>query len=279
MNSLLVDWGSTSDVQTGFVGVLSNTMYSEAQGYGWVNSTASGAVRDPLPDGTDFANLLGTICGNASPRQFRIDLSPGEYEVTFFSGDMSATTGVVTRYSVDDGDTWVNGVTTLWGEMSAGEFTAKRFDVTLEVDEHLLLSMFRPAGSIWLSPGFLVRLKRDITILPLTLSAVAGDKYTFTGKATANATYIVETTEGEVISEDDDDAFIGTQVKADAQGNIEIIIEYAGDINEAEITARDIMARNVCRWPSPLAPPTSMGGRFSRRSDFPFSIGGRFARR
>lgn len=78
VSEALFDFGVvTSTVEPGWQQVTTTTLYSEAQGYGWLASTPDLDAQDQGARGA----LLSDYVSGVQPATFRVDLLPGTYEI------------------------------------------------------------------------------------------------------------------------------------------------------------------------------------------------------
>jgi autotransporter-associated beta strand protein len=126
----------------GYVGVLPTQLTSPAVGYGWV-SAAQGFDRGALTT-TTYSNLLRDGAWGSAPRDFRMQLWPGTYDVTVTFGDASfardqMNVTVVTGSVVSDLPNVTNVST------AAGQFVHRSFKAS-PTDGELVLQFSDSGG-------------------------------------------------------------------------------------------------------------------------------------
>jgi fibronectin-binding autotransporter adhesin len=141
----------------GYVGVLPTQLSSPAVGYGWVTAAQGfdrGALSSPA-----YSNLLRDGAWSSSPRDFRMQLPAGTYDVTVTFGDASfardqMNVTVVTGSVVSDLPNVTNVAT------AAGQFVHRSFTASPDGGELVLRFSDGGGDPYWTVAGLEVRPRR-----------------------------------------------------------------------------------------------------------------------
>ncbi|MCL4202267.1 MAG: autotransporter-associated beta strand repeat-containing protein [Pirellulaceae bacterium] len=208
----------------GYVGVLPTQLTSPGAGYGWLTA-AAGFARGELA-GTDFSNLLRDGAWSSGPRDFRMQLQPGTYDVTVTFGDASFARDRMQVTVVAGSGAGLTNVATAAGQFVHGSFTA-----STDARGELVLRFSDAGGDPYWTVNA-VEARPSQTATALTVERVIGlvaqnpqeplpadattDTFRVTG-ATIGDWYTLSTDWGQIVPSQDQDArYAGVQVRASA---------------------------------------------------------------
>jgi hypothetical protein len=155
------DFGSNSSpVQTGWLQVTNNTVYSPQLGYGWNASLTatnrSGATPPEYPD------MLRDFNRSSSDRTFEIDLAVGTYNIELYFYDNSAHSNNWTVY-LGDSSTILATVTAL----PKNTEVTRQFDITMASAGQLDLRFNKAGTGNWQING--IRVAQEAPVPPTLL--------------------------------------------------------------------------------------------------------------
>jgi fibronectin type 3 domain-containing protein len=196
-----------------YVGVLPTDLFSPIAGFGWMaspNSFDRGAISSPA-----YSSLLRDGAWQSSPREFRMSLAPGNYEVTVALGDASFARDRMNVTVVGGTGGGLTEVTT-----AAGQFVHRTFTASPGDDGILGLSFSDGGGDpYWTVAAVEVRptaaavsVARDGGDEPQPADGITVDTFTVSG-ATAGAWYTLSIDRGTVTTVDQDPRYAGVQIQ------------------------------------------------------------------
>jgi fibronectin type 3 domain-containing protein/predicted RNA-binding protein with TRAM domain len=228
----------------GYVGVLPTQLSSPAVGYGWV-SAAQGFDRGALSSPA-YSNLLRDGAWSSSPRDFRMQLPAGTYDVTVTFGDASfardqMNVTVVTGSVVSDLANVTNVAT------AAGQFVHRSFKASPDGGELVLRFSDGGGDPYWTVNA--VEVRPSTSVKPLSVARAGGNAAqpadgttdTFTmSNATAGAWYTVSTDMGQVATADADPRYAGVQIQVPESGTFEFTVRRGTAVGTAAVRVEEV---------------------------------------
>jgi fibronectin-binding autotransporter adhesin len=228
----------------GYVGVLPTQLSSPAVGYGWVTAAQGfdrGALSSPA-----YSNLLRDGAWSSSPRDFRMQLPAGTYDVTVTFGDASfardqMNVTVVTGSVVSDLANVTNVAT------AAGQFVHRSFKASPDGGELVLRFSDGGGDPYWTVNA--VEVRPSTSVKPLSVARAGGNAAqpadgttdTFTmSNATAGAWYTVSTDMGQVATADADPRYAGVQIQVPESGTFEFTVRRGTAVGTAAVRVEEV---------------------------------------
>lgn len=213
-----------SPTQSGFTGVLRDTLVTDGLGYGWQNEVQS-FERDENFYTETYADLIRDGHQLNAPETFTVELDNGWYLVSAMLGSPYTSVSGVSITDADTGLVMASGITSGPGESTHVSFAVLVADGTLDLTfgpASVYPEIFAVNG-LSIRPGVILSMGLECPPGGLEADGVTIDTFTL-AEAPPNSLITVTTSLGTLMNVDADDELAGIQVLTNGAGQADILI-------------------------------------------------------